>query len=258
MRNLLQDIRFGHRVFASSPAFACAAVLTLGVGIASTTTVFSWIDSVILHPYPGTTRSDELAALEMVTAGAPNGGNAASWLDYRDYRDRFKSLSGLAVHRQCAFTLDDAQPARLAWGELVSGNYFEVMGVEPVLGRVFTREERGDSLGAYPVVVISARMWRSYFQSDPKIIGKIMRVNRHALTIVGVVPAALPGHIARHAVRFLGARHHGRDPWIAARDRLHRTRRSRHVGHHLPPPARNLGSAGQRRSHGARRRPHGR
>jgi predicted permease len=193
IRNLLQDIRFGHRVFASSPAFACAAVLTLGVGIASTTTVFSWIDSVILHPYPGTTRSDELAALEMVTAGAPNGGTAASWLDYRDYRDRFKSLSGLAVHRQCAFTLDDAQPARLAWGELVSGNYFEVMGVEPVLGRVFTREERGDSLGAYPVVVISARMWRSYFQSDPKIIGRIMRVNRHALTIVGVVPARFRG-----------------------------------------------------------------
>ena len=193
IRNLLQDIRFGHRVFASSPAFACAAVLTLGVGIASTTTVFSWIDSVILHPYPGTTRSDELAALEMVTAGAPNGGTAASWLDYRDYRDRFKSLSGLAVHRQCAFTLDDAQPARLAWGELVSGNYFEVMGVEPVLGRVFTREEHGDSLGAYPVVVISARMWRSYFQSDPKIIGRIMRVNRHALTIVGVVPARFRG-----------------------------------------------------------------
>ena len=193
MRNLLQDVRFGHRVFASSPAFACAAVLTLGVGIASTTTVFSWIDSVLLHPYPGTTRSDELAALEMVTAGAPNGGNAASWVDYRDYRDRFKSLSGLAMHRQCAFTLDDAQPARLAWGELVTGNYFEVMGVEPMLGRLFTREERGDSLGAYPVVEISARMWRGYFQSDPKIIGKIVRVNRHALTIVGVIPAEFRG-----------------------------------------------------------------
>ena len=193
MRNLLQDVRFGLRVLSSSPGFATVAVLTLGLGIASTTTVFSWIDSVILHPYPGTTRSEELAALEMVTTGAPNGGTGVSWLDYRDYRDRLKGLSGLAIHRQCAFTLGDGQPARLTWGELVSGNYFDVMGVRPSLGRVFTREESADSLGAYPVAVISARLWRSYFHSDPRIVGKTMRVNRHSLTIVGVVPAEFRG-----------------------------------------------------------------
>src|ERR1035438_6679963 len=130
MRNLLQDIRFGFRVLSASPGFACVAVLTLGLGIASTTTVFSWIDGVLLHPYPGTSRSEELAALEMVTAGAPNGGTAVSWPDYRDYRDGLKGLAGLAVRRQCAFTLGDGQPARLAWGELVSGNYFEVLGVK--------------------------------------------------------------------------------------------------------------------------------
>ena len=88
MRNLLQDVRFGLRVLSSSPGFATVAVLTLGLGIASTTTVFSWIDSVLLHPYPGTARSEELAALEMVAKGAPNGGTSLSWLDYRDYRDR--------------------------------------------------------------------------------------------------------------------------------------------------------------------------
>ena len=175
------------------PGFATVAVLTLGLGIASTTTVFSWIDSVILHPYPGTSRSEELAVLEMITTGAPNGGTGISWLDYRDYRDRLTGLSGLAIHRQCAFTLGDGQPARLAWGELVSGNYFEVMGVRPLLGRVFTQEEAGDSLGAYPVAVISARLWRSYFRSDPGIVGKTMRVNRQSLTIVGVVPAEFRG-----------------------------------------------------------------
>jgi predicted permease len=193
MRNLLQDVRFGLRVLSSSPGFATVAVLTLGLGIASTTTVFSWIDSVLLHPYPGTSRSEELAALEMVTRGAPNGGTGISWLDYRDYRDRLTGLSGLAIHRQCAFTLGDGQPARLTWGELVSGNYFDVMGVRPSLGRVFTREESADSLGAYPVAVISARLWRSYFRSDPRIVGKTMRVNRHSLTIVGVVPAEFRG-----------------------------------------------------------------
>ena len=194
MRNFLQDVRFGLRAFSASPGFATVAVLTLGLGIACTTTVFSWVDGVLLHPYPGAARSEELASLEMITASAPNGGTSISWPDYRDYRDRLKGLSGLAVHRQwCAFTLGDAQPARLAWGELVSGNYFEVMGVKPVLGRVFTHEEAGDSLGAYPVVVISARLWRNYFRSDPAIAGKTMRFNRHSLTIVGVTPAEFRG-----------------------------------------------------------------
>src|ERR1039458_8818792 len=120
MRNLLQDVRFGLRVLSASPGFASVAVLTLGLGIASTTTVFSWIDSVLLHPYPGTIRSEELAALEMITAGAPNGGAAISWPDYRDYRDSLKGISGLAVRRQCAVTLGDAPRSQLAWGELVS------------------------------------------------------------------------------------------------------------------------------------------
>src|ERR1035441_5802272 len=151
MRNLLQDVRFGLRVLSASPGFATVAVLTLGLGIASTTTVFSWIDSVLLHPYPGTIRSEELASLEMVTAGGPQGGAALSWPGYREYRDSLKGISGLAVRRQCAFTLGDAPRAQLAWGELVSGNYFEVTGVEPSMGRVFTKEEAGDTLGAYRI-----------------------------------------------------------------------------------------------------------
>ncbi len=193
MRNLLRDFRFGLRVLTGSPAFAVVAALTLGLGIASTTTVFSWIDSVLLHPYPGAIRSEELAAVEMITKDAPNGGNAISWLDYRDYRDRLKGISGLVVRRQCAFTLGDSPRAQLVWGELASGNYFEVLGVKPLMGRVFTHEEAGDSLGAYAVAVISARLWRSYFHSDPAIVGKTMRVNRHPLTIAGVVPAEFRG-----------------------------------------------------------------
>jgi len=193
MRNLLQDVRFGLRVLSGSPGFASVAMLTLGLGIASTTTVFSWIDAMLLHPYPGATRSEELGALEMITTGAPNGGTSISWPDYRDYRDRLKGLSGLAVRRQCAFTLGDAQRARLTWGELVSGNYFEVMGVTPLVGRAFTHEESGDSPGAYPVAMISARLWRDYFHGDAAIAGKTMRVNRHTLTIVGVAPAEFRG-----------------------------------------------------------------
>src|SRR5260370_40398216 len=108
MRSLLRDFRVGLRVLKGISAFASVGVLTLGLGIASTTTVFSWIDSVLLHPYPGTPRSGELASVEMVTADAPNGGTAMSWLGYRDYRDRVKGHSGLGLRRQWAFPLVDA------------------------------------------------------------------------------------------------------------------------------------------------------
>jgi len=193
MRHLLQDVRFGFRVLTGSPGFAAVAVLTLGLGIACTTTVFSWVDGVLLHPYPGAGHSEELASLEMITANAPNGGTNISWPDYRDYRDRLRGISGLAVHRQCAFALGDAQPARVAWGELVSGDYFAVMEVKPVLGRVFTREENGDAAGAYPVAVIGEQLWRTYFHADRAVAGKTVRVNRQPLTIVGVAPAEFRG-----------------------------------------------------------------
>src|SRR5581483_9758470 len=107
MRHVFQDVRFGLRVLWGSPGFACVAALTLGLGIACTSTVFSWIDGVLLHPYQGVEHSEKLAALETTTAGAPNGGTAVSWLDYRDYRDRLNLISGLAVRRQCAFTLGE-------------------------------------------------------------------------------------------------------------------------------------------------------
>ena len=165
MRTCLRNLRFAVRVLWSSPGFTLVAVLTLGLGIACTTTVFSWIDSAMVHPYPGTSRSDELAVLEMVTPAAPNGGNNVSWADYRDFRDGMGTLAGLAVRRQTAFTLGDGQPPRLAWGELVSLNYFEVMGVKPLLGSFFTRDERGDALNAYPSVVISESLWRVYFRA---------------------------------------------------------------------------------------------
>jgi len=193
MRHLLRDFRFGFRVLTGSPAFAAIAILTLGLGIACTTTVFSWVDSLLLHPYPGAARSNELVWIEMIMPSAPNGGNSISWPDYRDYRDTLKTLSGLAVRRQCAFTLGEGQPSRMAWGELVSGNYFEVMGVKPVLGRAFTREESGDTPGAHPVVVIGEPLWRDYFHSDRAIVGKTVRVNRQALTIVGVAPEKFRG-----------------------------------------------------------------
>ena len=116
------DVRQACRSIVAAPIVAAVIVGSLGVGIGVNTTVFSWIDGLLLHPFPGAANSDELAILEMITAGAPQGGTSISWPDYRDYRDRTRSLSGIALHRQVALTLGDVQTTRLAWGELVSAN----------------------------------------------------------------------------------------------------------------------------------------
>jgi predicted permease len=193
MRTFWQDLSFGLRLLQTNPGFAVVAVLTLALGIAANTTVFSWIDGLLLRPFPGSSQSQQLALLEMTTPGAPSGANQTSYPDYLDYRAHLKSILGMAVHREDVFALGESIHAQAVWGELVSGNYFAVLGVKPVLGRVFSPEEDGDKLGAYPVAVISYRLWRHYFQADRGIIGKRVRVNRHELTVVGVAPEEFRG-----------------------------------------------------------------
>lgn len=193
MHTFFKDVRFGLRILASRPMFTIVAILTLALGIASTTTVYSWIDSSLLHPYAGAGHPADLAVLEMVTPGAPNGGTQVSWVDYRDYRDQVKQLEGLAAVRQVAFTAGDPANSQLVWGELASVNYFDVLEIKPLIGRLFAADDRADLPGGYPVAVISDRLWRNRFRSDPKIIGKTLRVNRHELQIIGVAPGEFRG-----------------------------------------------------------------
>src|ERR1039457_2207911 len=193
MRTLWRDLNFGLRLFLASPGMTVVAVLTLALGIAANTTVFSWIDGLLLRPFPGARDSHQLAVLEMITAGAPNGANQTSYLDYLDYRHNLKSLAGLAVHRDEVFSLGDVASAQAVWGELVSGNYFGVLGVKPAYGRTFTAEEDGDKPGAYPVAVISYGFWRRRFHADHRAIGRTLQVNQRELTVVGVAPPEFRG-----------------------------------------------------------------
>ena len=106
-----------------------------------------------------------------------------------------------------AFSVGKEDHAERVWGELVSGNYFSVLGVRPELGRVFLPSEFGDTPGAFPVAVISDRYWRSHYGADPAIVGKTIRINQHELTIVGVAAAGFHGSIAGSVVRCLGSLH---------------------------------------------------
>ena len=194
MSTVIQDLRYGFRMLLKNPGFAAVAVLTLALGIGASTTVFSWIDTILLRPLPGVEKANELVALENF---APNGDFLnTSYLDYRDYRDHLASLAGLAATQLEPLSIGSQDHARQVWGEMVTGNYFAVLGVKPILGRVFSPDEYGFKPNGFPVAVISSRLWRTYFNGDPFIVGKAIRVNQHELTIIGVAPSDFRGTIS--------------------------------------------------------------
>jgi predicted permease len=195
MRTFWQDVRFGLRVLRSSPGFSIVAVLTLALGISVNATVFSWIDSVLLDPFPGVGDPGQLALIETVTPGGEHLVNT-SYVDDRDYRANLKLVSGLAFGRFTPLSVGAGGRTGRAWAELVSANYFDLLRVKPVLGRTFLPEEDGDNPGAYPVAVISYNLWRTRFHADPKVLGKIIRLNRREITIVGVAPEGFRGTLA--------------------------------------------------------------
>ncbi|MGA2631256.1 MAG: ABC transporter permease [Terriglobia bacterium] len=185
LANILRDLRFAWRVLRNSPGFVAVAVVTLGLGIAASTTVFSWIDTVLLRPITGVRNAHELVALEGI---APDGGRLGSCThpDFRAFQQGLTVASGVVASHTSFFTIGSSgHPAR-ALGEVVSANFFTVLGVKPFLGRLFLPEEDRDAPGASPIAVISHRLWTTQFGADPGIVGRAVRINGHPLTVVGV------------------------------------------------------------------------
>ena len=192
MRTLLQDLRYGLRVLRNSPGFTAAAVITLALGIAANTTVFGWIDALLVHPFPGVGDGARLAAIETVM---PSGEfSVTSWRDYRDYRDNMKLTSGVAASLLNSFAIGDENPQRVR-GEYVSSNYFTVLGVKAELGRAFQPTEFLDARASAPLAVISYRLWKQRFHGDRAAIGRTLRINKHELTVVGVAPSDFRGSV---------------------------------------------------------------
>jgi hypothetical protein len=216
MRDVLEDLRYAALVLRRAPALTTVAVITLAIGIAATTAVFAWIDGLVLHPFRGATDDGQLAVLESVRTSGIEDPNV-SYLDCRDFQDNLRSISGLAFSQQGPASVGDGQGAYSAWFELVSGNYFDVLGVKPVLGRTFTREEYGDKATAF-TAVISYRLWQQHFHGERSVLGRTVRINRHKVTIVGVAPPEFRGDVPGIAF----------DGWVpapltseSARDRRH-------------------------------------
>ncbi|MGA3026108.1 MAG: ABC transporter permease [Bryobacteraceae bacterium] len=188
---LRHDVTLAFRRLRSSPGFTAAAIVTLALGIGANTTMFSLVDAVVFRPF-GVRNQSELIFFNHHTSTGGEG-PMMSYPDYKDYRDRNTVLSGLAMFDFEPFNMSrgGARNNRL-WGFAVSGNYFDMLGVQPFLGRLLHPADDVNR-GGHPVVVLAWSCWQADFGGDPNVVGKRVRIDGLDYTIVGVAPRAFTG-----------------------------------------------------------------
>src|SRR6266851_7797581 len=196
----LQDLRFGFRMLRRSPGFSLLAILCLTLGIGANAAVFSWIEGILFRPYPAVTHQDRLVAVGGTTRGEARG-NPLSWPDFLDLQRSCTLCETLFVSKITGTTLSIGERAERTIGSIVSANYFDAIGVHPILGRGFLPgEDTGQS--AHPVAVISYQLWQGRFKGDPQIVGKTQRLNGVVHTIVGVAPEGFFGTFVGWGMQF--------------------------------------------------------
>ena len=188
--DLWQDLRYGARMLMKNPGFTLIAVMTLALGIGANTAVFSFINPLLFKPLPGVTQPERLAQVSRTYDG--HGFSEFSYPDYLDYRDHNTVMFGLAVRRGGSFNLNDGREAERVEGEIVSGNFFDVLGVKPEQGRLLAPADDSEG-GGDMVVVISNGLWRRRFAADPAVVGKTIKLNGHDYTVVGVADEKFEG-----------------------------------------------------------------
>ena len=188
----MQDLRYAARQLRRAPGFTLAAVLTLALGIASLTTVFTWIKAVLFDPYPHVSDPRSLRFIDATVRGSQ--GYSVHYDALQFLREHDKSLEN-----PVAFTISmvdlasaGAQPEALSAG-LVSSSYFQLLGLQPQLGRFFTPGADDHAYGMHDEVILSDREWRVRFNADARIVGQAISVNRHPFTVIGVAPRDFSG-----------------------------------------------------------------
>ena len=184
---LLQNVRYAFRQLRKSPSFAITAILTLALGVGANVVVFSVLNTLILRPlnvpHPGNLYN---------IARKQVGDDSQSYLDYLDYRDRNSTFSGIAAYNLTLAGIRTGTQVTKSFGFEASGNYFDLLGVQPALGRFFhASDEHGPN--SAPYIVLSNRFWRSHFNGEPAIVGRQIEVNEHPYTVLGVAPENFNG-----------------------------------------------------------------
>ena len=191
LRDLTKDVRYGARTLLRNPAFTTVAIVSLAIGIGANTAIFSLFNSLVLRPRP---IADPERIVELYTGERGGSVEGTSYPSYLDFRDRAGIFTGLAAYGIRQFRLGDATGVEPIWGELVSANYFDVLGVPLATGRGFVAEENEEP-GRNPVVVVSHGLWRRRFDGDPDLVGRTILLNGRQLTVVGIAPSQYTGGI---------------------------------------------------------------
>ncbi len=186
MRNLWQDIRYGLRVLGRNPGFTAVAVITLALGIGANTALFSVVSGVLLHPLPFPA-PDRLYSVYTRTEQFSKG--SVSYPNFLDWRRGTGTFAALGAYRADDFNLTGSGEAERLRANMVSADFFPLLGVRPTLGRTFLPDE--DRAGAGPVVVLADGLWKRKFGGDPNVAGKIIHLNGNAYTVIGVAPGRL-------------------------------------------------------------------
>jgi predicted permease len=200
MQSFLQDLRFGLRMLRRSPGFSFLAILCLTLGIGTNAAVISWIEGILIRPYPLVAHQDRMFALVGITRGV-EGHNGLSFPDFLDFEKNSTLFESFIVDRIMGTSLSVGDRAEWASGGIVSANYFEALGVTPILGRGF-RPEEGIGRNAHPVTVISYRAWKDRYNFDPNIIGRTQYLNGVQHTIIGVAPERFHGTFIGYSFAF--------------------------------------------------------
>jgi predicted permease len=190
MTSFWQDVRYSLRMIAKAPGFAVIAILTLALGIGANTTIFSWINSALLNPVPGIGNPSEVVSLTLSKPG--DNPFPLTYPDVEAIRDGQQSFTGIAACNFAQMSLTGKGKPERVWGMVATANYFDVLGVRPILGRGFLPVE-DEKPGGAPVAVISYRLWQTHFGANPNVVGQGIEINQHPYTIVGVTPAVFQG-----------------------------------------------------------------
>src|SRR5580704_2619064 len=200
LEHLLMDLRVGLRMLWRSPGFSALAILCFTLGIGANAAVFSWVEGILFRPYPAVVHQERLMALSGISRGE-TGITLLSWPDYLDLQRNSTLFDAFFVSKITGTTLSIGERAERTIGSIVSANYFDAVGVHPILGRGFLAGEDAGS-SAHPVTVISYQLWQGRFKGDPQIIGKTQRLNGVTHTIVGVAPQGFYGTFVGWAMQF--------------------------------------------------------
>ncbi len=191
LSSVATDVRFGVRLLTRSPLFAIVAIVSLATGIAASSAIFEFADALLFRNAPGVRDTASLVDIARSTNGAGDGPMA--YPTFRFLHDHAHTLNGMAAAIEPGpLSLTDRTSTDRIWGQLVSWNYFDVLGVRPSAGRFF-RPEEDDAAIARPVVVLSSRFWRQRFASDLAILGTTIRINRVPFTVIGIAQDGFDG-----------------------------------------------------------------